>query len=239
MNQKINYERNKKYFEQGPMKPIIILFVIGIVILLIGAGVASVGGGAGGVVVGIILIAVGALLIYLRNNGPSDSEIDQQCFSMVSDLKERALQKIGLDIDDVKEIEPITFDWYFYKSIGSRCILQLGKDNILRSSNYEGVVFFFSANQVYCFTFRFSLINQNETNSSTDEYFYKDIVSASTATDTVTYPDKSGTKQSMSYEYFKLTTSGGTSIEAAMRSNPETERAINGMKNLLRNKKAQ
>ena len=224
----MNYDRNRKYFEQGPIKPIVVLFVVGAILCIIPFIFF----------IGIILIAIGALLLYLRSSGPKDMEIDQQCISMISNIQNQALQRLGLDADDVKEIAPIVFDGFYYDNIYQGVQYKVGKDNVFRASNYEGVVFFFSANQVYCYTYRFSLINNNETYNSTDEYFYKDIVSASTETISVSY-NVNGVSQPRGVEKFKLSTSGGTSISAAMRRSADTERSINGMKSLLRSKKSQ
>jgi len=230
----MDYNRNKKYFEDQNFKGAIIALIIGGIIFLAGAS----GGSGGAAVVGLIIAGIGGFLIYSKTSGrPTDSEIDQTCLDQVKNLKDLALQKHGLDADQVKEADPILFSGYYYENIRSGCLYQIGKDNLYRSSNYEAVIFLFSAEQVYCYTNRFSII-ADEKQESTDEYFYKDIVSASTASNTKTYTNKANQEKTINYQFFKLTTSGGTSISASVLNMGDAERAINGMKSLLRNKKS-
>lgn len=229
----MNYDRNKKYFEPGALKPAIITIVVGAVIFLIGLGA-----GAGVAIVGLIIAGIGGFLIYSKTSGrPTDSEIDQICMDQVKNLKDLALKKHGLDADQVKEAEPIQFDGYYFENIRAGYLYQMGKDKIPRSSNYEAVSFVFSAEQVYCYKYRFSIIT-DEKSESTEEYFYRDIVSASTQSDTKTYKTKDGKDIPINYQYFKLATSGG-SLQASILSMGDAERSINGMKSLLRNKKQQ
>jgi len=230
----MDYARNKKYFEGQNLKVPIIVAGIGALILMGGLSSSS----FGTIILGLIVGGAGGYLIYLQTGArPTDNEIDQVCSGQLKDLKEKALKKLGLDEDQVKEADPITFNGYYYRNIRSGCLYHKGKDNILRSSTYEGVMFFFSAEQVYCYEHRFSIV-ADEKQESTEEYFYRDIVSAATKSETVTY--RAGDKdESYSVEKFSLTTSGGTSISAAIHDMGTAERSINGMKSLLRNKKQQ
>ncbi len=71
-----------------------------------------------------------------------------------------------------------------------------------------------------------------EETESTDVYFYKDIVSVSTASETV---EVLGFK--IDYEYFKLTTAGGTALSVSLRDVDNAQRSINAMRALLKTKK--
>ena len=95
------------------------------------------------------------------------------------------------------------------------------------------------------------LLTGNYLNESTDEYFYKDVVSIATKTESKTYSsDKFGDVQLNAAETFVLTTSGGTSIEMVLRDpkliemmgggnipTTEAERAIQVVRKMLREKK--
>jgi len=230
----MDYNRNKKYFEGQNFKGAIIALIIGGIIFIGGAS----GGSGAAAVVGLIIAGIGGFLIYSNTAGrPTDSEIDQACLDQVKNLKDLALKKHGLDADQVKEADPIQFDGYFFENIRSGFLYKMGKDNIPRSSNYEAVSFVFSAEQVYCYKYRFS-ITTDEKSESTEEYFYRDIVSASTQSDTKNYKTKDGKDIPINYQYFKLATSGG-SLQASILNMGDAERSINGMKSLLRNKKQQ
>lgn len=217
----MDYKKNQKYFQPTNLKAGIIVCIIGLVLL------------AASPITGIIAIAIGALLIYLQVGGrPTDEEIDAAVTSQLKDMKTRALRKLGVDEDEVSEIAPITFDGYVY----NKALIKKGKDGKYRSSKYQAVMFFFSSNEVHCFTYDFSIVESSQ-KESTDVYFYKDIVSVSTQTDGTEYSVGKGKSSQFDYEYFKLTTTGGTSISCAVRNIDDAQRSINGMRSLIKNKK--
>lgn len=225
----MNYERNKKYFKSTSFKNPIIAIVVGLLLLAALPG--------SGKVLGFIVAAVGGVLIYFQTAGrPSDNEIDDICAKEIENAKEKGLKKLGLDEDEVKLIAPITIRGHYHRNISTQVQYKYGKDNHWRTSNYETIVLFFSEKQVYAYKYRFSLI-ANERNESTDEYFYKDIVSVATSSDTITIKDTSGKDTSINFEEFKLTTSGGTSITCSVWDLGSVEKVIQGMKQLLREKK--
>lgn len=183
----MDYKKNQKYFQPANLKTGVIVCLIGLVLL------------AASPVVGIIAIAIGALLIYLQVGGrPTDEEIDAAVTSQLKDMKTRALRKLGVDEDEVSEIAPITFDGYVY----NKALIKQGKDGKYRSSKYQAVMFFFSSNEVHCFTYDFSIVESSQ-KESTDVYFYKDIVSVSTQTEGTEYSVGKGKSSQFDYEYFK------------------------------------
>lgn len=217
----MDYKKNQKYFQPANLKAGVIACLIGLVLL------------AASPIVGIIAIAIGALLIYLQVGGrPTDEEIDAAVTSQLKDMKSRALRKLGVDEDEVSEIAPITFDGYVY----NKALIKQGKDGKYRSSKCQAVMFFFSSNEVHCFTYDFSIVESSQ-KESTDVYFYKDIVSVSTQTEGTEYSVGKGKSSQFDYEYFKLTTTGGTSISCAVRNIDDAQRSINGMRSLIKNKK--
>lgn len=109
--------------------------------------------------------------------------------------------------------------------------MKQGKDDLYRSSKYEAVMFFFAADDVHCYTYNFS-ITEDWHRDSTDVYFYKDLVSVSTQTDNMTVG-----ALKFDYEYFKLTTAGGTSISCNVRNANDSQRSINAMRQLILAKK--
>lgn len=220
----MDYKKNLKYFQPMNLKIAIIACVIGLILMAAGDGA---------LVVGLIAIAVGVLLIVAQVKGrPTDADIDAAVASQLNDMKNRALRKLGVDEDEVSEIAPITFDGYVY----NKALIKQGKDGKYRSSKYQAVMFFFSSNEVHCFTYDFS-ITESSQKESTDVYFYKDIVSVSTQTEGTEYSVGKGKNSQFDYEYFKLTTTGGTSISCSVRNIDDAQRSINGMRSLIKNKK--
>jgi hypothetical protein len=229
----IDYARNKKYFSQGSLKNPIIAVSVGILALVIGI--------AGGSVVfsllGILIAAGGGTWIYFLLNGPTDQDVDRDALQAVADLQNRALSKLGLDADQVRLIEPVIANGYYYRLIGDPVLIKLGKDKRIRTSNYEGVVVFFSEHQLHAYKFQFSLVNPDEFRESTDEYFYRDVVSVATQSETFKAALISGESKQVSWEEFKLTTSGGTSITSSIRDQSTVSRSIAGARNLIRERK--
>ncbi|MCM1190315.1 MAG: hypothetical protein NC541_13595 [bacterium] len=220
----MNYAKNKKYFEPMKWKAAAIVAVVGLFLLLAGGGTA---------VFGLLLIAAGVALIVLQiKSRPTDQEIDDAVVAQLANMKDRALKKLGVDEDEVSEIAPISFDGYVYQN----ALIKQGKDGKYRSSKYQAVMFFFSSNEVHCFTYDFSIIETGQ-KESTDVYFYKDIVSVSTQTEGTQYSVGNGKSSQFDYEYFKLTTTGGTSISCAVRNIDDAQRSINGMRSLIKTKK--
>ena len=88
-------------------------------------------------------------------------------------------------------------------------------------------------------------------NESTDEYFYKDVVSVSTKTKSKSVEiEGTGAVQLDSAETFELTTSGGTSVEVTLKDpslikmmgagdipTTRAEKAIQTVRKMLREKK--
>lgn len=219
----MDYKKNAKYFKPLNLKVPIILIIVGLIVLF-----------SIDTFVGLLIVAAGIAWIVLQIKGkPTDEDIDAAVTSQLKNMKMRALKKLGVDEDEVSEITPITFDGYVYDK---RAIIKRGKDGKYRSSKYQAVMFLFSSNEVHCFTYDFSIV-ENSQKESTDVYFYKDIVSVSTQTDGTEYSVGKGKSSQFDYEYFKLTTTGGTSISCSVRNIDDAQRSINGMRSLIKSKK--
>ena len=218
----MSYKKNGKYFDYISLKPGIITVFIGF--LFIGANVF----------LGLIIMGVGGLLIYLQISGrATDTELDAFAISKLDDMKKRALKKLGVDEEEVNEIEPIAFDGYVYDNDAR---IKKGKDGLYRSNKYQSVMFFFSSNEVHCYTYDFFLDRDNQ-RESTDVYFYKDLVSVSTQTEGTEYSVGKGKSSKFDYEYFKLTTTGGNYISCSVKNINDAQRSINGMRTLIKSKK--
>ena len=156
-----------------------------------------------------------------------------------NNFKEKAIAKIGLDESQVNEIEPVNFEgWSFGKNVGWA---KHGMDNKPRSSAYQVTWLFFSSSQVYIFKQTFNF-DKDDKKISTEEYFYKDITNFSTLTDTVEQSFwnnnlKKYEIKNVDSNDFAITVPGDK-FYCSMKQNDYTERAIQGMKAKLREKKA-
>lgn len=219
----MDYTKNIKYFRPINYKASIIMMVIGFIMLCAIGNNAVVG------ILGLLLLAGGVGIIVLKKKGLlTDEEYDSAVSSNLTDMKSRALNKLGLDEDEVKEIDPIFFGGYAYKGASAS---KKGKDDLWRTNKYEAVMLFFSQDEVHCYTYHFST-TENKHTEETDVYFYKDIVSVSTASEHATINGNN-----IDYESFKLTTAGGTSVSVSLRDVDNCQRSINAMRALLKTKK--
>lgn len=170
----------------------------------------------------------------------SDEEYDAMVEKVLqsNDFKKKALDKIGLDEDQLKEIEPVHFEGFLYDkdSLSKRS----DNDSLWRSSKYQVSWLFFSNNQLYLYQNTFNM-DEDGKKEATEEYFYKDVTNFSTSTDTVETPvyDKKQNKtvlENVNSNRFAITVPGDK-FYCSLQQNDYTERAIQGMKAMLRDKK--
>jgi len=245
----MDYKYNKLFFDpisDRNFAPGILLIILGAFITIIAIALFQEGKVGGGVILLIIIPGLVYLGIFLLKNAikfNSNKEIvtayhlDKACEDHLKNLKLMALKKLGIDEDEVKEAEPIYFHYYYWDDIPDSTVRwhkDKDCDDLYRSSHYNAVMFLFSKDQVFCYNYRFSNIEERK-QEITNEFFYNDIVSVTTESQVKKHASSSAV---VKYEYFKLTTSGATSIDAMVLVGESTERSINAMKSLFRSKKA-
>lgn len=229
----MNYEMNKRYFDLNKpgMKWPIIVIVVGVILLLSMSG--------GGKLVGLLIAAAGVAWIVLsqkkyKESIVSDIQYDSEVAKNLENIEERALNKLGVDKDEVSEIEPINISGFKYQGCSR---VKRGDDKFFRTDVYESVTLFFSQNEVHCYKLNYNTLEKKQT-ESTDVYFYQDIVSVSTASQETEVTDSiTMEKETVNYESFDLRTAGGTSLSVAIRDQDQAQRSINAMRALLREKK--
>ena len=228
----MDYKRNAKYFKPKPrLKPIIICALLGLVTIPIGIGV-------------ILLIA--AIVMALPFFGkPTDQEIDEQAASFYSQVRGKALKKLGLEEEEVNIAQPVEFWGYsFGKSkLGDKMNQSLldveGKDGFWRSPEVVVSAFYFSENTVHFYSWVASLVSDSF-RETTDEIYYKDIVSVKMDSEQSPVYDKNGQEvpgKIAHYNSFALRNMGGESISCTVRDSADAEQAVNGMRALLKQKK--
>lgn len=193
------------------------------------------------------------LFIWLKLKGkPSDSDMDGFIAEDLQNAIAKSLIKTSIDNSELVSESVIIHGPKFWLTGGAEILFKKGKDNILRFSPINVTVINMTENQLVCYAASLDLTTGNFLNESTDEYFYKDVVSVSTQTETMSV-EIENTKEKMqlvSAEKFKLTTSGGTSIEVLLRDpklieymgggdipTTEAETAIQAIRKMLREKK--
>lgn len=147
------------------------------------------------------------------------------------DLRKKALNKIGLDEDEVSEISPAMFEGFVYKNA-------FAKKNATGkwvSSSYQVAWVFFSSTQIYVYRNTFNM-DEDKKQESTDEFFYKDVTSFSTSSETETAHGLGNEKFEVESNKFTMVVPGDK-IYVSMDGVANSEEIIQAMKQKLREKK--
>ena len=150
----------------------------------------------------------------------------------------RAIEKIGLDEDELKEIPPVFFHGYedgnYYK---------VGKDGRARTSRYSATWLLFSSTQVYMYYLEFNM-DSGDKKERTEEYFYQDITSFSTQDSTKEYIVMKPTcckKDGYNKKYLETSRFAlivpGDAFYCATTGSANVTQTINAVKQKLREKK--
>jgi hypothetical protein len=246
-----------EYFDPVVKSPIAFIsigkFIPGFVIgLVIGLFIEIIIGVHDGIVFAVSWITFGIIgavvCCYMYKEKPSitmtDTEYDALIQSKIADSKKKALTKIGLDEDEVKEIDPVDFEGY-----------QLGTDpeytkkradETFVSSNYVKTWLFFSNAQIYIWIFNFHLDRDKE-KENTQEFFYKDVTSLNTSSEYAKtkilippkglFSEENIKEEEVSSTTFELIVPGDK-ITVPMENTEANNNRVQAMKQKLREKKA-
>jgi len=242
MSNEAKREQIKKYFKPFP-KWAVWFILAGLIVTLFGDGA---------IVAGIIILAIGAIGIYMAIGGkPDDKKMDEYIAEDLSQAKIKSLQKTSIDESELVSESVVVTGPRFWNTGGSEILYKKGADGMLRFTPINISVLHMTQHQIVSYQCSLDLTTGNYLNESTDEYFYKDVVSVATKTESKSYSsEKFGTIQLNAAETFVLTTSGGTSVETVLKDpkliemmgggdipTTEAERAIQVVRKMLREKK--
>ncbi|MCM1437658.1 MAG: hypothetical protein NC131_00400 [Roseburia sp.] len=173
-----------------------------------------------------------------------ESEFDEIVKNKLNslDTKKRAISKIGLDEDDLKEIPPV----FFHGFEDEGALSTEGSDGRYRTSKYSATWLFFNNSQVFMYYIIFDLTSDSKS-ERTEEYFYKDITNFSTSSKSIevtTFTKGGGCskkeqahKKSIETSAFALIVPGDKFI-CSTSGVENADQAVNAMKQKLREKKS-
>lgn len=189
----------------------------------------------------------------LGNNGGSGITMDEY-LKIVQEradslnVKQRAMEKIGLDESQIQEIEPIMLNSFDFKGD----VFTKYQSGWFVSNVYSITWIFFSAEQLYTYQIIFDTTSDDLTEITRD-YFYTDITCFSTVKRVKEYISTSITQvgggclrganqqentSKTHYEYNSFAIiAPGTEYSVSMSDNPTIERSIQAAKAMLREKK--
>lgn len=218
-------------------------------------------------VVGLILAGLGGWRLYSWSRKPTDQQVDAWIEEALKDVRSKALAKTGIDQSELVADPVVVYGPRFWNIGGADVGIKKGADGVVRFMPLGVTVINFTANQLLAYQCALDLATNNPLNESTDEYFYRDVVSVSTQSksrsfDLAAIPKAfaggklkslivNGKLQFNSAELFVLTTSGGTSIEVLLQD-PQliqkagggsipthlADKAVQAVRKMLREKKA-
>jgi hypothetical protein len=241
----IDRKKIAKYFNPFPTWTIIFI-VIGVLLVAVKG-------------IGLIPLIIGGVGLYFYFSGkPTDQEMDTWLQEELRVLNGRALQKCGLDQSEVVAESVAVWGPRVVNTGGIPFQIKTGKDGQIRYNPIDLSVLNFGQNQLLGYQCAYDRFTGNCLQETTDEYFYKDVVSVSTKTDTTSKDVVVGKKQVervqlKNSEMFRLTTSGGTSIEVFIKDEgllglksakggqlptSQAEKAVATVRRMLRDKKA-
>lgn len=155
-------------------------------------------------------------------------------------LQQKALAKIGLDYSQVQEIPPIMLSSFVYDDDS---MVRVDSDMAV-SSQYSITWIFFSATQMYTYTYILDTTSDN-TWEFTKDFFYTDITCFSTCHELKEKIDISVSgcmkSESVTKNHYVVDTLEiivpGTNYRFSLRNSPTVEQSIQAAKAMLREKK--
>ena len=174
---------------------------------------------------------------FVKDGCGSKTMSDQEYFDMVIktrnslNFKQKAFDKIGLDEDQVKEIPPAMFEGFVFNNSYAK----KRADGKWVSSTYQVSWIFFSSSQVYLYSHSFCM-DEDKKIERTDEFFYKDVTSFSTTSETETAHGLRDQKFEVSSNKFAMVVPGDK-LFMSMGEVDNSENIIQAMKHKLRDMK--
>ncbi|HYK91114.1 MAG TPA: hypothetical protein VE398_20245 [Acidobacteriota bacterium] len=237
----------RKYFKKFPGWAVWVLLLLGLPSLLI--TVSTMGGKQSGSFTlfslfwTIVWCALGGWALISYYEKPSDADMDVLIQQDLKGLEERAITKAGLDRSELVSESVAVYGPRFWNIGGAEVGIKRGDDGIVRFMPIGVTIINFTAHQLSAYQCALDLMTGNPLSESTDEYFYKDVVSVSTQSETLTLGGidsavlskgplgalmVAGKLQLNEAETFTLTTSGATKISVVLRDTRLIQRAGGG-----------
>jgi len=244
----MDYKQNQKFFGISSSGCGIKLAWLGMIaILTLWLIIAAAAESFGFALFGIIAFVIFAY--FLRRKGRVSYVVIQKCCEkMIAKARQEGMQHLGIDESEVGLIEPMVIHGFEYldkeghlrindeiisAAVWKEVTLSNGK-KITFSPVYSISVIFFSEHVVQRYEHVFSLVSNNEI-KGTDEYFYNDIVSVTTVTESGKRIENLE-EVFHKYDTLVISTAGGRARCSATNS-LQIQDQINGFRSLLKQKK--
>jgi hypothetical protein len=224
----------------------IVLFIIGILI-----------GGSAAIIFILAGLGLAGVPILLYSNKkkkydarPTDQQMDQWITEDIKDILEKdSLDKLGLDKSQLEGAESLFIPGPVYWSVngidGNDIVRRLSNDGThYKYSCYNIQVFHFTKNYLANYGCFYNWLKNTSVNESTNEFFYKDVVSVKTLTTSSAYTLRDGARLENS-QSFQLKLSGdevtvvtnAANLKTSSVMDSKVDKAVQAIRTLLREKK--
>jgi hypothetical protein len=183
----------------------------------------------------LAIVASGSLIAFWLKR-PSDAEMDLWTDEIMAEICPRALEKSHLDVSEQVR-DPVMIASPRLRGLGGAFFgITHGRDRKIRFTPLHTTVINFTQHQLVIYQCALDLTTGKALNEAVDEYFYQDIVSVTTQSQSWTFTkedlghpmlarcpgikkslDADGKLQLNSAETFVLTTSGATSVRVVLK----------------------
>ena len=234
----------RRYFIKFPSYAIVFI-LLGAILLAVDQ-LFMVGGG-------ILMLLIGVWVIFNWIKKPTDAQMDQYIAEDLEIVKNKSLAKSDIDASQLVSDVLILTGFRLDNAAGAVYQWKKGKDGVTRFTPINFTSIIMTEHQLVTYNAVLDLFTGNALNETTDEYFYKDVVSVSTETSSGTFKDPTSKTeiQLNTAEFFKLTTSGGTSVRVFIKDpkliemmgssalpGTDAEKAVQSIRKMLREKKS-
>lgn len=196
---------------------------VGAVIFLIGLGA-----GAAFILVGLLVIGAGAFWIYnsKKGSGLTDAEVQAAIDQAASPALADAFNRFGL-VKEALIAEPVVLTGPNFRGLAKE-----GADNEWRTSRNFVNVLLFTEKSVHLYTHSYDITKPNDKSGSTEEYFYRHIVSVSTS-ETEVEVSVGDTKTKVREDTLLLRNSGGEPIRLAAYNSNKLNSAVSAARSVI------
>ncbi|OMP29949.1 phage holin family protein [Mangrovimonas sp. DI 80] len=206
-----------------------------------------------GILVGLIIFAgVPAFIFYnysRKNTLPTESQLDNWLDEDIQAIiKDRPFNKLGISKEDLVAesmlvVGPIY--WYVNGFDQNDILAKEGKDGFNRFTAWTVQLFMFTENYLCSYKCDYNWLKNTYINESTNEFFYKDVVSVKTDTISSAHTLKDG-QQMVHSEAFQLKLMGDevtvitndASLKTSSTMTSKAEKAVQSIRVMLRDKKS-
>lgn len=156
-----------------------------------------------------------AIINFIFGKGVTDKQFDDFQNKHLSNLVEN-VSTIKMDIDTTDLIAKSVLITGPRIAKRGDVLLEFkkGKDRIIRFNPINVAIIHFTKDQIFAYLCSYDLVEEKPTMINTEEYFYKDVIGASTETTESIFVDNKGESHKLNASNcFRIKTSGGTGIE--------------------------